>query len=40
MEVMRHGRNYFACEERGQPFIRTLAHEHQQKLVPQLFRER
>lgn len=40
---MRNGRNYFACEEREQPFVRALAHhlalEHQQGRVPQRFRE-
>jgi hypothetical protein len=25
MEVMRNGRNYFACEEREQPIVRALA---------------
>ena len=41
---MRNGGNYFACEERNQPFFRPLAHDlalgRQQRLVQQLFRER
>jgi len=40
MEVMADGRNYFAREEREQPFSRALALERQQRHVPKLFRER
>jgi len=40
MEVMADGRNYFAREEREQPYSRALALERQQRHVPKLFRER
>jgi len=40
MEVMADGRNYFAREEREQPFSGALALERQQRHVPKLFRER